>query len=1031
MNNSRIPRLMNFLKNNFIPRSQRVLNLVSIFGLVSSIVIFYLIIPILFNTSLRHPVLKYGAEKYTDVIVGRTTWSDFYKSFDYIAVYLFLLIFFFIWFFSVFLINRLPSTYQTVKREQIIDKVNALSSFVVIGCLAYTIGLWLMTRTFPLVEVTTTCIIAAIWLVLKLKSQAAPYPQILYESSNRFVSFLLGIFFTFFSVIGIIGAVKLVDPNFLISDISAAKAIVFFSVLLVAIIGLFMLLTNSKVLNKQWARFAFSAQLFTPLLLTIFVHGIYQQNDTMVRINVPFSTTFLIALISLLAISYNLRELIKATNFKNFPSIDRLILRTSVISISCFLAYKIPAYSPFTLDDFHLGEAMLPWNQIFHYHQTIYNGFLPVHGLMDVLYSGINSIMFYGTASSFPPANSFFPIVVAGLTSYLLCRLAGNAWGLAFSIVLFPLSNRFFFVLPVILILALPGLVSRPIMWIASWIILSIIHVFYIPSAGTALTVASLPFAGIMIYETITKTDYKDIWLNNWKKGLVLIVIIFVLIWFSAPSVTGLLEFIRDNGSVIAIARGIGLFQYGGVPHWFPWQNIYLWTGFRIGGWFFGALVLWYLFNRNLIKQNGQIKDNFLKPGSIVSLIGMIFLIALTPYSMGRIDPNELSRTGCVSLLVIGTILPLAIVLCTDLRRRPLMPVAIIGILLGVKSSFTLGYSIRYESPGYWAQQAVKTISVPSDAQFIRGDKIDLPNLGGIFIRPAKLDQIRKLKRLTDTFLKDGETYFDLTNRSVYYFILDKKPPTSYLSDYNTPSYELQEKMIDGLKKTNPPVVWIGPRISHDGGPASLRSYRIYRWLMKQNYRYYEQDGFSFLIRKDRYSELGLNHLSKKSNLDGLSKTFHQKELQSIPISWGRNVNNLMHRFKDANSNIVPVFYHNIVNDDNGWLRVVGSDPYVVWKLAPHIDGGEYDFLLISLECHQKNNPLFRGEVFWADHDNKFSDDRSFNFNIKSGKLLIPLGSHPDWLKSTQIKRLRFDIDEFDKCPVFRFGPIKFMSLIK
>jgi len=115
----------------------------------------------------------------------------------------------------------------------------------------------------------------------------------------------------------------------------------------------------------------------------------------------------------------------------------------------------------------------------------------------------------------------------------------------------------------------------------------------------------------------------------------------------------------------------------------------------------------------------------------------------------------------------------------------------------------------------------------------------------------------------------------------------------------------------------------------------------------------------------------------------------------------------------------------------DGWLTATGSNPYVVWKLSKYLDGGDYDFVGIHIECQQKGSSQFRGQVFWAKPGESFSENQSFTFNVKSGDLLIPLGSHPQWLNSTQIGAFRFDIDDYDSCSVFKVKPVTFMSLTR
>ena len=313
----------------------------------------------------------------------------------------------------------------------------------------------------------------------------------------------------------------------------------------------------------------------------------------------------------------------------------------------------------------------------------------------------------------------------------------------------------------------------------------------------------------------------------------------------------------------------------------------------------------------------------------------------------------------------------MGIVLSTNFRRNAYIPIAIIGTLLGVRSAFS------YQNPIDLPQRALASIKAPRNTKFIKGNKIDLSKLGNIFIKPEKLDEILKLQKITDIFLREGETYYDLTNRSAMHFVLDKRVPGVWSSDYAAAGYKWDKKTLDALKKDIPLLVWIAPSMRFDGGPASLRSYRIYRWLLQQNYRYYAQDGFEFLVRKDRLLECGIENLSEEENLARLSQVFHQKELRSIPISWGRNLQTLQQRFEKADLKLDPVHVNHVVNDNDNWLKVTGSNPYIIWKLPGLLNGGQFDFVAINIECWQECNSQFEGQVFWTQTEKNRKTNRS------------------------------------------------------
>jgi len=1005
-------------KKSFLPRSLRVLNIVTSLSLANSIVI----------TILGGLILQDGKQKYTDLIVGNITWVNFYKSFDYIIVYLFFTVFLTSWLFLTVWFNRISSVDSTNNANEP-NKPNNIILNIVLGCLSFSLTLYVILpkNLFPSIEFIITSLVATIGFIYYLKIEVKS--KDFAELSKKFGFVCIAVLFVYFSVIALLVVINNRFPFFFLSHGYLVKIIAHLIMIMGAVVLIYVLFNYDKISNNFLVKIMLGTQVLIPLLLIILANGYYNRNGELLGNNIPVTTKIFILIISFCLVLYNLQAFIRFKEHETFPLFNNLILWPSVVSISGFLAYDVPPFNAFVRDDFHLGELILPWQQIVEFGQEMYSGFVSVQGLMGVLYGGINKLLFEGTASSFPLAYNFFGVAVACISAFFLCRLVGNAWGLVFSFVLLPSSDRLFMLLPVLFILAHKKLIAHPIKWLFIWLCLSIIHILYNPSIGLALFVAFMPIAGLMISKISFQSSIKKFWLDHWKSILFAIGSIGLGLIILTPIMIKILTFIRDNGSANTVAYGIGLLQYNNIPdwfpHWTPWKGInkLVWETFRTGGWVLGSLVLWYLFLRNLIQKNGQVKNTALTPEGIISLVGLVFLILLIPYSMGRIDPPALSRPGHASMLTIGTFLPLVLIMRNDFRQNAVLTVAIIGVLLGLRMS------LNYQSPGQWLYRAVEKIPVPTEAIYIEGDKIGLPKLGKGFILPEKLNEIQTLKKITDKFLQEGETYFDLTNRSVLYFALDKKVPSLYSADYLAANYEIQQKMLKAIEKEKPPLVWLGPSIRHDGGPASLRTYRVYRWLVKQDYVYYESEGFQFLVRRDRYNELKMPRLSEADTLAGLSKVFHLNDLQSIPLAWGQNMTFLNPRFKMGKFSLVQSTTNNINLKENGWARVNGSDPYITWDLKQYLIGSEYDYAEITIKFKEHNNNQFRGQVFWAEPKENFSEEKSFRFNVKEGTILIPLGSNPYWLKSRRIGKFRFDIDNYDG--EFMINSITFLKLIK
>ncbi|KAF6605690.1 hypothetical protein H6F38_32245, partial [Paenibacillus sp. EKM208P] len=94
---------------------------------------------------------------------------------------------------------------------------------------------------------------------------------------------------------------------------------------------------------------------------------------------------------------------------------------------------------------------------------------------------------------------------------------------------------------------------------------------------------------------------------------------------------------------------------------------------------------------------------------------------------------------------------------------------------------------------------------VPDNAVFVNGAKQGVPDVGEGYIAKDRWKEMLDFEMVISKILKKGETYADLTNRTLFYEITNKKVPTFYSADYLAANEEIQEKMIKSLDKEAPP----------------------------------------------------------------------------------------------------------------------------------------------------------------------------------------------------------------------------------
>jgi hypothetical protein len=253
-----------------------------------------------------------------------------------------------------------------------------------------------------------------------------------------------------------------------------------------------------------------------------------------------------------------------------------------------------------------------------------------------------------------------------------------------------------------------------------------------------------------------------------------------------------------------------------------------------------------------------------------------------------------------------------------------------------------------------------------------------------------------------------------------------------YAPNYNAPNERIQRRMLAALEKDPPPLVWAAPAMRHDGGPASLRSYRVYRWLMDQGYRYWQADGLQFLLHPARARDMGLAEATPETDLDGLSRLFAQPDLQAIPVSWGRSFDTLAWRFQPGEVALGGERLRDLVDEGDGWFRVAGPDPLLQWRLRDPLPGSRYDFIMATITCKDGSQTPWGAQLFWAEAGQGVDDGRAYPFRGRSGEMLFPMGAHPRWLFATAIDRvgIRFDLEPSGPCSVFRPRDVTFLTLV-
>jgi hypothetical protein len=667
-------------------------------------------------------------------------------------------------------------------------------------------------------------------------------------------------------------------------------------------------------------------------------------------------------------------------------------------------------------DDFHLGEQLLPYQQVFGLGSLPYVDFAPIHGLTPISYGFVNKVFFAGTAATFPMAVSVVAAFAIALTYLSAHFYAGPLPALALTMFSGVIWDRFMFMIPAVLFILNPGLMQRQRLWLWLWPIVAGLSVLFNSAVGAGVAIGTTLLYAYMLWKALSGDGS---WLARRYAPVLAGMAMLVLV---VPQLRGMafgyIHFIVDNASTNTIANGAGLFQALNLPQHYGLGAVpFQWNALRVS-WLLVALIFGIFTVKGLfIKGHGHENRRDLWLTGLLPII--LFIVG--KWALERVDTTQLSRTGVLSFIAVGVFLPLALVRRGDKGLSNAF-VAISAIALGV---MVAGASFRHIDYRQWIARPFSPELVDPANAFISGDGEGLPMIGDVFANKGRVEEIKDVKSALSRFMGPDETFLDLTNRSALYYFLNKPVPVLYSSDYVAANHKSQERMLKQIRDDPPPVVLAGPRITHDGGPASLRSYPIYREVV-DSYVPEEVNGYMLLVRPQRAGRTDAH--ATKGDLKLLDKAFKAPDLASIPNAWGRSWERLKDRFTEINV-LRPGALYNFADSGEEGLVPTGPDPRVEFGIpGTGLNAKDIDYLMFEYSCiGRKGNPVI--EIYWSTDMEEMSEDTVVRFSGSGQRAIVPVGAEPRWRKADTIKAIRLDLQDNNSCDGFRVREMHLLRL--
>jgi hypothetical protein len=465
-----------------------------------------------------------------------------------------------------------------------------------------------------------------------------------------------------------------------------------------------------------------------------------------------------------------------------------------------------PAISP---NDYEFGQNLLGW---WSYLKGVipYVGYISPHGFIEDDLPGLLSVVFYdATAASVFDANRLSSTLLALVAFFALFEFSGSL-GLALVSTFF-IGGRtgFLFFTPFMCLWFSGALRARPARWLAVWLVTASIVVLGVPPAGLLLAAAS----GILALEAVWR-----MWRGGEREGwrtLVVVCVVFLVLAVVTPlaaMLIGAIRYVLDNGPINQVAYGI------------PWEISWK-PGSPNSGLVFEAIrMLWLCAPAFcLMMVYSGIKNRATKSVTFLPAVAvMLFALLLTPYSMGRIDPGDMSRAGLAAIFGWSVLIPIAAWHSTLRFNR----VALVVLVAGM--SATLNYTTLAFSTAVSAASSSTPI-----APLKNGVEAGMPNVGQAMVLDEQWARLVNLNTLLNSKLAPGVGYLDLTSHNAQTFYFGRPVTMAVTAAYNMAPIRQQQRAVERLSRDLPSVALLAAdNITYDGGGPALRNPVLYRFVM-------------------------------------------------------------------------------------------------------------------------------------------------------------------------------------------------------
>lgn len=895
-------------------------------------------------------LLYEGTVVYDSLIAGTLSFYDYFKQGDKWLVYIFL-------FGSVIFFYLIMISLNYIKKK---ESYKIPSFYAKLGLVVFY--LYNVITQQVTYQQTTVFVILLLSLFLCGKSREK------LEALIQFIAFG-EIFATAVVLIGSkIGDVVGLNWG---AEVEVTLAVVQLVVLLLAII--YPLLYGKKIKPCKMHRFNFILQMCSILWIFWYVVFVYEyQGEVVVHY---FSAKYLaVALIvAIIVTGMNIHQL--RTN-----SFEQSFMAKGSIEIAAIFTYlKIPnaliQTAPISM--FHNGEYTITSQQLSSYGKIPFWDIFPIHGLGDYYYGIINELFFDGRYANLEAAFVLGDIIILAVLAAVIKRSCKNSTAaLAVILLLFNFTEgyamyyiRWVFVLPYLMILNTRKIYKNSAARVWLYVMLTMASVCWNPSIGGSAAIALLPVLlkdiFIVAKETIGNIQKKQLS----RKFCVAYGVMVAAGMLFIPVFVKIVKYLLLHMENILIVNSNPLTylvdDYTGDTIFsvasFEENYVYILFSFLIP--VMGGLIIRQMVKKEAKRSMGEIVAQF-----------VIFTFFITSYTFGLICAGERAfiYSGILILFLMFYLVNTSVLEKHQWHKYMILLLLIFSIKIVNSTDYTDTETV-FASRGIIADNAV----------YVTADSSNVSQIQESYMSTGGLEYINGANDIVE-LAEARDEVLDLSNMVSITSILDLDLITPYTSAYNMYNETMQKDVLEILEQKQPKVVLLSPYFS-DGRPLVTRNYWIIRWLQEKEYEPYIYQGNLFLARKDVKVDWAEDGYSEYNDL------LTANILEMLPYYWGSQ------EIKDKYIETSDKLYIDYTSIEDG--KTISIDEPA--KVS--------DFLRVTVYSEDMLQAKAKLGVKCKGKEMIY-----FEFNIKNGEMLLPVGISPEIRDSEEIEQLELEIIDVD-----------------